>query len=342
MAHTHDVLIIGRGIAGAVLAEACLQRGLRVHLFDRKRPGNASLAAAGVMNPVVLRRDVLAWRAAELVPLADAFYRRMEARLGASFWHPLPLVKLFALADDARRWEQAMQDPATAPFLSRAPQSGIDVAPLHAPHGHGTVHGTAWLDVATMLEAQRTRLLTDGGLTEMDLAPEAIAITGDGVRIGDRSAPWLVRCEGPFATLPGLVPVKGETLLVRIPGLRIDRLVHRGIFLLPQGDEHYRIGATFSWSDVWAGPTDEARAWLVRKLQAVTDAEVEVLDQRAGVRPTAKDRRPILGITGPREAALNGLGARGVSLAPWCAAHLLEHLWAGVPLDPAVDVRRFR
>lgn len=75
----------------------------------------------------------------------------------------------------------------------------------------------------------------------------------------------------------------------------------------------------------------------------MTDLPVEVLDQQAGVRPTARDRRPLLGRRAamPRQAVFNGLGSRGVLLAPWCAMHLADHLFQGAELDPEVDLARF-
>jgi glycine/D-amino acid oxidase-like deaminating enzyme len=333
-------MVLGRGIAGAVLAETLLQRGLRVHVFDSKRPGNASMAAAGVVNPVVLKRDVPSWRAAELLPLAEAFYTAMETRLATRFWHPVELVKLFPGEREAAQWERAMRMPDTASFIDRRSQPQVDVAPLLAHEGHGTVHGSAWLDVPAMLEAQRQRLLLQGMLSERDVAEADIEQGGSGVRIGAYSAPWLVRCTGPFATLPGMVPVKGEGITARLPGLRVDRMLHRGVFLLPKGAEDYRVGATFKWDKVWEGPTDEAREWLLEKLGKLTPVRPEVLDHWAGVRPTSADRRPIMGKLSAHEAVLNGLGARGVLLAPWCAAHLADHLFEGEPLEDEVRSER--
>lgn len=329
MEHTHDALILGRGIAGAVLAETLLQRGLRVHVFDNKRLGNASMAAAGVVNPVVLKRDVPSWRAAELLPVAQAFYTVMEERYGAHFWHPIELVKLLPSEREAAQWQRAMQDPATAPFIDQRQQAGLDAAPLHVPHGHGTVHASAWLDVPAMLEAQRGHLLRTGSLTETDISEADIERSESGVRIASCSAPLLVRCTGPFASLPGLVPVKGEGLTLRLPGLRTSRMLHRAVFLLPVGEERYRVGATFKWDAVWDGPTAEARTWLLDKLRLMTPVQPEVGEQWVGVRPTSADRRPIMGRTTEHEAVLNGLGARGVLLAPWCAAHLADHLFEG-------------
>jgi glycine/D-amino acid oxidase-like deaminating enzyme len=341
---TDDVLILGHGIAGAVLAETLRLRGLKVHVFDRKRAGNASMAAAGVVNPVVLRRDVPSWRAAELLPIAQAFYTAMEQDRGASFWHPIELVKLFPSPKEAEQWQRAMRDPGTAPFVSQEPQPEIDAAAVLAPHGHGTVTQAAWLDVPAMLDAQREALLKDAALSEIDITQGDITCEADRVRIGDRSARWLVRCEGSFSEVHGLVPVKGEGLTVRIPGLRLTCMLHRGVFLLPTptlGDDVYRVGATFKWDDVWEGPTDEGRRWLLERIMRITSLPVEVLDHWSGVRPASRDRRPVLGVTAPQQAVFNGLGSRGVLLAPWCAAHLADHLFAGAVLDPEVDVARF-
>lgn len=338
---THDVLILGRGLAGAVLAETLRLRGLRVHVFDHKRPGNASMAAAGVVNPLVLKRDVPSWRVRTLLPLAERFYTGMERSMGARYWHPMELVKLFASAADADRWEHAQADPVVGTFIDRRPQPEVDLAPIHAAHGHGTVHCAAWLDVSSLLDAQRDMLLNEGALSEVDVPETAITVGVGGVRIGGQGAPWLIRCTGAFASSNGLVPVKGEGLTIHLPGLPRHRMLHRGVFTLPVGEEYHRVGATFAWEHVWQGPTAEAREWLLTKLAALTPAIPTVVDQWAGVRPAARDRRPILGRTGPHQAVMNGLGARGVLLAPWCAERLAEHLFAGSPLDPEVDVARF-
>jgi glycine/D-amino acid oxidase-like deaminating enzyme len=265
----------------------------------------------------------------------------MEARSGKHFWHPIELVKLFPGEREAGQWQRAMGESTTAPFIDQRPQPGVDRAVVHALHGHGTVHRTAWLDVPAMLEAQRSGLLQVGALSEVDIADVGIVREPDGVRIGDRSAPVLIHCTGPFAQMNGLVPVKGEGLTLRLSGLPRDRMLHRGVFALPVGDDLHRVGATFAWDDLWEGPTEAARQWLLAQLEKMTPLVPEVTDQWCGVRPTSRDRRPILGKVSAHEAVFNGLGSRGVLLAPWCAAHLADHLFAGQALDPEVDVARF-
>jgi glycine/D-amino acid oxidase-like deaminating enzyme len=68
-----------------------------------------------------------------------------------------------------------------------------------------------------------------------------------------------------------------------------------------------------------------------------------VLGQQAGIRPSGKDRRPIMGLH-PRHPALglfNGLGTKGCSLAPYMAHLLTMHLLQGAPLPPETDIKRY-
>ena len=169
MASTYDVLILGRGIAGAVLAEACRMRGLSFHVFDWKREGNASMAAGGVVNPVVLRRDVPCWRASELMLLSPAFYEAWQERLSIIAWHPMSVVKIFPTPNEVKQWARAMAKPGTAPFIASRPEPEIDAAPLHVPHGYGTVTAAAWLDIPMLLDAQRAELMRNGEITERDV-----------------------------------------------------------------------------------------------------------------------------------------------------------------------------
>ena len=338
-----SVTIIGRGLAGAVLVEVLRDRGSAVRVFDKPQAGNASRVAAGVVNPVVLRRTVLSWRADHLLPVAERFYRDMEERYGVKLWHPIPMARLFGNEREREAWQLKCSETGLAPFLSTDEVMPIGIGQVLAPHGYGVVKRCAWLDVPAFLAAQRDRLLAEGSLVE-DAAPEPGADE------------LTVHCTGSFSGVPGLVPVKGELLTVRIPGLDLRTMVHRRGFLLPLGDDHYRLGSTFVWENVWSGPTEKAKQELLQRLSQITPLPVEVIDHHAGVRPASRDRRPILGRLSPpspqghppnggdpaeRGAVFNGLGSRGVLLAPWCAMHLADHLLLGAPLDPEVDLARF-
>lgn len=341
MPFTHDAIIIGHGLAGAVFCETLASRGLRVMVFDAALEGRASWVAAGVVNPIVLRRTVPSWRASELLAIAGAFYREMELDYETELWKSLPLAEIFPTAQEAAIWQLRMREPELSRMIGTGPLHDDGLEKLPQPYGHGVVLRSGWLNIRAMLDAQRARLSADGSFAQQRVSEEDMRRSPDGIAIHDCSAPLLIHCAGPFKQVPGVVPVRGEGITVRMRGLGLNCLLHRGAFVVPRGDDVYRIGSTFAWDDVWSGPTEEGRRLMMDRVQRLWNGEMELLDHWAGVRPGSKDRRPILGRIGAHEAVLTGLGSRGALLAPWCAEHLTKHLLDGEPLDPEVDQARF-
>ena len=95
-----DFLVVGHGIAGAILAYVLRQRGHRVLVYDPGQANSASNVAAGLMNPVAGKRFALTWRAAELLPFAATFYRELEQHLNQPFFTEIPILKLFASVEE--------------------------------------------------------------------------------------------------------------------------------------------------------------------------------------------------------------------------------------------------
>lgn len=338
----YDAIIVGRGLAGIVLSETLRARGKRVMVFDVERPYAASKAAAGVVNPVAMRRVIASWRAAQLMPMAMKFYRGLENLYGVRLWHSVPLVRLFTSAQEATDWRGKRNDAATSAFLADGTEAGFDTTKFRAEHGYGRIPGCAWLDVPQLLRAHKEQWLAMNALAEVEVRPEDVLCDGGSVRVHGMSAPWLIWCTGPFQQLPGLVPTRGEVLSFTDPMLDCNVMVHRGGFLLPVGGHRYKVGSTFAWTDVWGGTSASAREELLRKTAAMLRTPpTGAYAFECGVRPAARDRRPLLGQVAENQAVLNGLGSRGVLVAPWCAEHLIAHLFDGQALDPEVDIARF-
>jgi glycine oxidase len=339
--YTHDAIIIGQGLAGTVLSETLADAGLRVMLFDKPLPGRASVIATGIVNPIVLRRTVASWRASEMLAIAGAFYRELELDYEASFWQPMPLVEIFPTAQEAGLWHLRTKEGELTRMIAMGPSDDPGIAQFPQLYGCGLVRRSAWVDIPKLLTMHRERWMKAGALEERQVQEKDVHLHPDGAEVHGRSAPLVVHCAGAFHDVPGLVPVRGEGLTLRLPGLELRSMVHRGLFLLPIGKDLFRAGSTFAWDSVWSGPTAEGRRSLLDKLARLWSGEVHVVDHWAGVRPGAKDRRPILGRTHERNLIFTGLGSRGALLAPWCAQHLADHLLHGKPLDPEVDIARF-
>jgi glycine/D-amino acid oxidase-like deaminating enzyme len=137
---------------------------------------------------------------------------------------------------------------------------------------------------------------------------------------------------------------KGEILTVRIKNLHLKEHIKSSISILPLGDELYKIGATFNWDQKDEIPTESAKSILLTKLKSIVHLPIEVIKHEAGLRPTVKDRRALIG-QHPAFKNLyvfNGLGARGLLLAPLLSSQLASYLEENTPLDAEVNITRYK
>src|SRR5690606_1277303 len=120
---------------------------------------------------------------------------------------------------------------------------------------------------------------------------------------------------------------KGELLTIKAPDLKEERVIKSSVFIIPLGEDQYRIGATYNPKDKSNLPTGVAKQELLNKLNSFLKCKYKVLDHVAGMRPTVVDRKPLVGVHPEKKMffTLNGLGSRGVMIAPW-AANLLYDL----------------
>jgi glycine oxidase len=116
------------------------------------------------------------------------------------------------------------------------------------------------------------------------------------------------------------------------------------VFIVPLGDDLFWIGATYEREDKTHSITENAKDQLVNKLQQIIKCDFKIVKQVAGIRPTTKDRRPLVGSHSDFKNifVLNGLGTRGVMISPYVAQQLFNHIEAGEPLDSEIDIKRIK
>ena len=136
---------------------------------------------------------------------------------------------------------------------------------------------------------------------------------------------------------------KGELLVIYAPKLKVDFLIKAAVFVMPLGQGYFKVGATFNWKDKSKLPTEEGKRELIQKLDTVIEVPYKIVEHMAGIRPTVKDRRPLVGRHPKFKnlAILNGLGTRGIMIAPTVANSLYEHLEMGTDLDKEIAIARF-
>ncbi|MEM1296720.1 MAG: FAD-dependent oxidoreductase [Verrucomicrobiota bacterium] len=327
-----DYLVIGQGIAGTVFALQALERGKRVLVIDREEATTCSRVAAGIINPITGGRLAKSWRLDELWPAATAFY----STHGAECFQTLHLLRLLHEPEHVSQWKKRQTDPEYQ-ALCEPGVPEMDPAKLQ-PHSNAfETNHAGWLNLPKFLDHAKGLLIEHDAFRSGNVAP---------TNIQARLTIWCQGYEaaktGPFDWVP-IRAGKGQILDLNIPDLDESRILNRRKWLLPIGQNRYRAGATFEWDARDREPTPEGRAELESALRQTIQLPFEVTSHQAAFRPMARQGRPILGRhpERPDQILFNGLGSKGVLLAPFFAKHLLDHLETGSTINPEVDVCRF-
>ena len=342
-----DYIIVGFGLAGLAFVEELMEANKTFVVYEDESQ-TSSLVAGGVYNPVILKRFTPVWNAQEQLKTALSFYQKLEDRFKVKFDQKFQTKKVFKSIEDQNNWFAASDKPLLSNFIDpeidNQKRDGII-----ADFGFGNVNHTGRIDTKKLVEVYRVYLKLGHKIRYEKFDHQQVKFNEDQLKYKGITAKRIVFCEGFglkqnlfFNYLP-LNEVKGELLTIHAPGLKIDFLLKSSIFLLPLGYNHYKVGATFNWKDKTSEPTEEGKMDLVDKLKKVIDVPYDIVDQTAGVRPTVRDRRPLIGKhpAYPNLVVLNGLGTRGVMIAPTVAKQLFNHLENGGELDPETYIKRF-
>jgi len=347
----YDYLLVGHGIAGAVLARELRQRGHRVLVYDEPRPDAASRVAAGLMNPVAGKRFALTWQALETLPYAVDYYKELGQELSAEFLAETAILKVFGSEQEQQQMlARAAQDP-WAGFVASIETAPIDQPGLLAPHGGAWLRGGGHVRVAELLAALARQGTDEGWLREETFTWENVVSDAAGVAYapGRVRARQVVCCQGAaalncpyFSWLP-LTPNQGEVLAVEVPGLSQKQVLNRGAYVVPDGAGLFRVGATYRWPPFALAGSEEGATELIGRLLGLTPLPYQMRGLRRGVRPAVRDRRPLLGRHPalPWLSVFGGFGSKGVSLAPRLAQQLADYLDGQGQLWPEADVARY-
>jgi len=340
-------IIVGAGLAGLSMAHFCQQNNKSFIVIDNGQR-TSSKVAGGMFNPVVLKRFTAIWESQAQLDLANEFYPETERLLGKSFYHKLPVYRKFASIEEQNNWFLACDNPLTAPFLNDHLYKE-NFSYIKSDLGFGEVYNTGYLEVNLFVTAYQDYLKKQNLLIESSFDYNEIEVSESELKYQNITAGHIIFAEGfsmlqnPFFNYLPLDGTKGELLYVKIPDLKLKSIVKSGIFIIPIGEDFYKVGATYDWQDKTDNPTTDGKSELIEGLETLISCPYEIVKHLAGIRPTVKDRRPLVGahFKFKNIHILNGLGTRGVLLAPYLADKLIRNIENGVPLDKNIDVLRY-
>ncbi len=342
-----DYIIVGFGLAGLSFAEQ-LEDHKKSFIVYEDGSQLSSRVAGGLYNPVILKRFTSAWKSSEQLKIAVHFYKSLEQKLEESLLIELPVLRRFTSVEEQNLWFEACDKPVLETYLSSELIKNNNKA-LDIPYHFGGVKYTGRIDVKKMLSLYLRHLEENDRLVKQSFEHTFLEITPDFVVYKGIKARNIVFTEGfgvlnnplfNYLPLPGN---KGEYIIIRSRKLKLRQAVKASIFIIPLGDDLYKIGATYNNNDKTAIITQSAREELERKVQSFMNVDYEIIDQVAGIRPTTRDRKPLLG-SHPEYGNVhifNGLGSRGILAGPYVAEKLYNYIEKKEPLEKEIDCKRF-
>jgi glycine oxidase len=324
-----DLAVVGAGVIGLAVAWRAAQRGLRVVVLERDRPGAGSTGvAAGMLAPVseaLLTEQPLLQLGLASAAAYPRFIAELEESSGTTAgYHRCGTLLAARDADEAealgrelamrtrlglsvqrlRASEARVLEPALAPALRLA---------LRIPDDHA-------IDPRRLIAALGVALARAGGRVRHRAEVTGLRLAGDRVAGVELEGGEFVAAEqvliatGAWA-LPGLPeavavplrPVKGQIMRLRDPGgpgLLGHVLRMRGGYVVPRGDGRYVLGATMEErgfdTRVTAGAVYELLRDAIELLPGLGELVLEEVS--AGLRPATPDNAPAIG-----PGALEGL-----------------------------------
>ncbi|MEP7265284.1 MAG: FAD-dependent oxidoreductase [Bacteroidota bacterium] len=340
-----DFIISGQGLAGSMLAKELIREGASIKIIDPLPEVSSSIVAAGILHPITGRRIVKTWMADQLIPFAISEYDKIDTAV----FNKTPLLEIFTSTQQRNEWMNRSAESSISSWIGETVKE-VNVNGVHLPYGAIEIKNTGWLDVKLLTELARNSF-SEKNIFINDVVSESdISYENGIVKWKNISAGRIIFCNGfraatesMFSYLP-FVPAKGEILEIHCPELTTDFILSKGIYIIPAGNDYFKVGSTFNWEDLKEEPSEEGRLQLVTALEKLISLPFKIINQYAAVRPANKDRRPFIGFHPQNSLAgiFNGLGTKGAMLAPWFARHFTKHLIYNEPLMPEVNIERYK
>lgn len=344
----YDYLIIGHGLAGAILSQRLLERGENIMVIDQPQANQSSVIAAGLFNPITGRKMFKTWQADQLFPELIDFYATLEHTLKEKFYHPIGIYRPYAALEDQNDWEAKKSEAKFNSYIDKTSTAHITSHKLNDPYGGLFLKQAGYVNIVKLLHANKKYLLGKGSYQEIMFYEKDLKSHTDHLSFGELKFRKIIFCNGImaeksnwFGWLP-FHPVKGEIMDIEL-GRRPETIYNRGVFVLPFENQSIRVGSTYHRNFDNVEPTKTGQNELKEKLSGLLNEEYIIKGSRAGIRPATKDRRPFIGKHPDNEHiyVFNGFGSKGVSLIPYCSKLFTAHLLDGEALDSEISISRY-
>lgn len=341
-----DYLIIGSGLAGISFAETCLLHHKTIMVLNDNSQ-NSTTVAGGLYNPVVLKRFTKIWEAEAQLEVSIPFYKNLEEKLKEKFLFEIPLLRKLNSIEEQNNWFTASDKPTLSNYLNTNLET-LENEFVANNYKFGKVNHTGFLDTKKLKDTYSNFLVSENRYLEETFDYSLLVVEENHIQYKNIKAKQIVFAEGfgihsnPYFNNLPLDGTKGELFIIKAENLDLNEIINSSIWILPIGNDLYKVGATYNWEDKTTTQTQEGKNELLSNLKELISCEFEIIEHLAGIRPTVKDRRPLLGRhhSNKNMYILNGFGTRGVLFAPYLSDKLYQFIENDIELDNEISINR--
>jgi glycine oxidase len=328
---SQGILIVGHGLAGAILAHSLLECGENVRVIDSCSSHSATQVSAGLINPFIGPKLNMPTDFDRCMDANLSLYEMVEKYAEQKFLRSIELFRVFQSATQKDRWDNLL-----SPYKKKTVSSEqCSDSGLLANYGAGVTK--AWkFDSQGFINFSKESLSSQDRFNETSFDPKRwtdhMVVFCEGFRVLENE--W-------FNNLP-FAPAQGDVLSIESPN---DIHASNGTWHIPEGIKGLaRIGSTWRHDNLESGPSPSARDEILKRLQFIPSVQNALINLHlSGVRSGTKDRNPIIG----RHPEIknfflfNGFGSRGCSTIPLAALEFTNFITHGTPLPQHKNLSRF-
>jgi glycine/D-amino acid oxidase-like deaminating enzyme len=341
-----SIIIIGQGISGTMLSWYLHKANIPFIIIDEPKENTASKVAAGIINPVTGRRIVKTWMIDEIMPFATNAYQQFGNQFGIDTIGQKNIIDFFPTKQIQEAFEERVTE--NAPYLQL--NNTIDFTAYFNYHlGYGIIEPCYVVQVQKIISTWRNFLQENNLLIETAFDVENVQVENDSIIYENIVAHKIIFADGEacstnkwFKNLPWAAN-KGEALIIECVGLSEDYIYKKGITIAPIGNHQFWVGANYIWDYMDNKPTEKFYNETKHQLDQILKIPFTIVAHKAAIRPANIERRPFVGFHPIQKniGILNGMGAKGSSLAPFFANELVQNMMNNASITAEADVARF-
>lgn len=340
-----DFILVGQGLAGTMLSHFLIKNGKSVFIIDNYNSSSSSNIAAGIIHPITGRRLVKSWLLDTAYIIAKSTYQEIEEKFRQQFFQDTSILEIYTSIKNRNDWIALTADVEMDYLIDHELKANA-LKSVEMPYGGMVLKPTGFLHIKKLLSAYRSYFEIQQCISNDNFSFDNLILNENELEYNGIIADKIIFCEGfhayqnpYFITLPYQF-AKGEILILECPGLSEEFIINKSIYIQPLANQKFRVGATYDWEKLDFEPTNGAREKLTEQFKSVVSLPFEIVEHYAAVRPTVKGRRPLMGMHPllKQIGIFNGLGTKGVLLAPYLANHFTEHLLLNTALRNEVSI----